>query len=135
MKNIHKISAGVVVVGFLVIASAAYAQVSITSQDFFGRGKQEAFDQSIVGVVTAVKNNDLIVDIQASPTAAITSYTIETGNAKVLKSGIISLVGSIQINDKIVVIGTVSGTNITAKIIIDGSLPLVRGPPVNKEAA
>jgi hypothetical protein len=131
MKNIHKISAGIAIAGFLVVASAAYAQNATTNKGFFGHGG--SFTRPIVGTVTAISDNDLIIDVQASSTAAITNYTINTSNAKVLKSGTTTSIGSIQINDKIAVIGTVSGTNITAKVIIDGILPQTTGPPAGKK--
>ena len=129
MKNARKISTGFAVVSFLIFVGIAHADI--------GQGNHQLFVRPIVGVVTAVNDNDLIIgviDAQGSSTAIITNYTVETHNARILKLGTTILVGSIQINDKIVVIGTVSGTNITAKVIFDGVLPLVRGPPVDKEA-
>jgi len=123
MKNIHKISIGVTFVGFFFVIATVHADTG-----HMGRSSL-TLPKSISVVVTAVSDNDQTIYVQTGSTDAITSYTIETGNAKTLKSGIASSVSSIQINDNILAIGAVSDTNITAKIIIYGFLPLVRGPP------
>jgi hypothetical protein len=130
MKNIHKISTGIAIAGLLVIASAAYAQTASTNKGFFGHGGHAAFVRPIAGTVSAINGTtSLTMTVQASSTAAITTYTVNTSGSKILKSGATTTVSSIQVNDKISVIGTVAGTNITAKVIIDGVLPQTTGPP------
>ncbi len=121
MKNIHKISTGIAIAGLLVIAGAAYAQTASTNK---------GFARPIIGTVSAINSStSLTMTVQASSTAAITTYTVNTSGSKILKSGVTTTVSNIQINDKISVIGTVAGTNITAKVIIDGVLPQTTGPP------
>jgi hypothetical protein len=130
MKSIHKISTGIAIAGLLVIASATYAQTASTTKGFFSHGGHAPVARPIVGIVSAINGStSLTMAVQASSTAAITNYTVNTGSAKILKSGTTASIGSIQINDKISVIGTVAGTNIAAKVIIDGVLPQTTGPP------
>ena len=120
MKNIHKISTGIAIAGLLVIAGAAYAQTASTNK---------GFARPIIGTVSAINSStSLTMTVQASSTAAITTYTVNTSGSKILKSGATTTVSNIQINDKISVIGTVAGTNITAKVIIDGVLPQTTWP-------
>jgi len=129
MKNINRISAGFAAIAFLVVASAAYAQTVTTIGGAAGHSNHKAIERPIVGVVTLVNNGSISMTVQASSTAAITTYTVSTNGAKIIKSGATTTVSSIQINDKIAVIGTVSGTDIAAKTIIDGILPHTTGPP------
>ena len=126
MKNIHKISASAVIVSFLVIASSVFAQTTVT----MGLSGHAGFSRPIVGTVSAISSpTSFTMSVQASSTTAITNYTVNTANTKVLRSGVAISASSIQINDKIAVMGTVLGTNITAKTIIDGILPQTTGPP------
>ena len=130
MKSINKIPIAVAIVGFLVVASAACAQTASTTRGSFGHGGNASFARPIVGIVSSVDDStNLTITVQASSTAAITTYTVNTSNSKILRSGATTTASSIQINDKIAVIGTVSGTNINAKIIFDGVLPQTTGPP------
>jgi hypothetical protein len=134
MKSIHKISTGIAIAGILVIASAAYAQGASTARGFSGHGGHAPFSRPIVGIVSAINGQtSLTMTVQASSTAAITNYTVNIGSTKILKSGTTTSIGSIQINDKISVIGAVAGTNITATVIIDGVLPQTTGPPAWKK--
>jgi len=135
MKNTNKLSISIVVVGFFVVASAAYAQTATTTKGFFSHGGHPPFSRPIAGVVTAVNGSDLTVTVgeASSAVAAITNYTVNASTAKILRSGTTTTLSSIQISDKVAVIGTVSGTNITAKLIIDGILPHTTGPPAWKK--
>lgn len=121
MKNIQKISAGLAVAGLLAITGVAYAAT--------GHGAHGPFTRPLVGTVSALGTGSFSMVVQASSTAAVTTYTVETGNAKILKAGTTTLASSIQVNDKVAVIGTVSGTTVTAKTVIDGIVPRTTGPP------
>jgi V8-like Glu-specific endopeptidase len=123
VKNIHKISIGVTFVSFFFIIATVHADTGHISIS------RSALPESIPGVVTAVSNNDLTVYVQTGSTAAITNYTVQASNTKFQRSGVISSASGIQANDKVIVMGTVSGINVIAHTIFDGTLPLVRGPP------
>ena len=55
------------------------------------------------------------------PTA--TTYTVDASNATVMKNGATSAVSSIAVGDTVMIEGTVSGTNVAAKMIRDGVVP------------
>ena len=130
-KNINRIGVAVASVGFLIIAGVAYAQTTATVKTFFAHGSHVASSRPIAGTVTSINGSaNLILSVQASSTAAITNYTVTIGNARILKAGATSTVSNIQLNDKITVIGTVSGMNIAAKVIFDGVIPHTTGPPM-----
>ena len=125
MKNIHKISIGVTFVSFFFVIAIVHADTG-----HIGANKQVlAFPGPITGVLIAVNSNNLVIEAQSGSTAAITSYTIESSRARILKSSTASPVSSTYINDNILAVGAVPRTNITAKVIFDSTLPLVRGPP------
>ncbi|MDR3558341.1 MAG: DUF5666 domain-containing protein [Candidatus Pacebacteria bacterium] len=129
-RNINKISAGIAIAGFFVIATVAYAQTAATAKTFMEHGSRTPSVRPITGTVSATNGStSLTMTVQASSTAAVTTYTVNTSNARVMKDGTTTPVTSIQINDKIAVVGTVSGMNITAKVIFDGVIPHTTGPP------
>ena len=130
-RNINKISVGIAVAGFFVIASVAYAQTAATAKTFFEHGSHAPSARPISGTVSATSGStSFTMTVQASSTAAVTTYTVNTTNARVLRDGTTTPVTSIQIGDKIAVVGAVSGTNITAKVIFDGIIPHTTGPPI-----
>jgi hypothetical protein len=133
-RNINKISVGIAIAGFLVITSVAYAQTAATAKTFFEHGRHAPSARPIVGTVSATNGStSLTMTVQASSTAAVTTYTVNTSNARVLKDGTTTPASSIQINDKIAVVGTVSGMNVTAKVIFDGVIPHTTGPPAGNK--
>ena len=123
MKNTHKIPTGIAIAGFLIFAGIAHADIGHIGNS------PSVLQRPIFGVVTVVRNNDLTIVVQDGPTAVITSSTVEAGKTRVLRSDATALVSSVQINGKILAISAVSSANKTAKVITDGILPNVRGPP------
>ena len=75
----------------------------------------------IRGTVSAISGTSITMTGVAAPNrgTAIT-YTVDASSATVMKSGAASSVSNIAVGDTIIVQGTVSGTNITAKTIRDG---------------
>ena len=53
-------------------------------------------------------------------TTTATTYTVDASSATVTKNGAASTVSAIAVGDTVMVQGTVSGTNVTAKTIRDG---------------
>jgi hypothetical protein len=83
----------------------------------------------VMGTVSAVNGTTLTVTSKARPnrgssaTATVATpitYTVDASSATVTKSGTASSVSAIVIGDTLMVRGTVSGTNVTAKTIMDG---------------
>jgi hypothetical protein len=70
-----------------------------------------------MGTVTAVNGNTITLTGKNG-----TSYTVDASNATVEKISTVS-VSNIQTGDTLMVQGTTSGTNVTAKNIVDGQFP------------
>ena len=87
----------------------------------------------VFGTVTAINGNILSVSGHGGPKTATTTFTVDATNAKILKVGAPGSktssttvsVSSIRVNDMVAVMGTVSGTTITAKTIIDGIMGMM----------
>ncbi len=84
---------------------------------------------AIFGTVTAVNGTILTVLGKEGfgSTTASTTYSVDAANAKVQKNNATSSVSAIAVNDSVLVVGTVSGTNVTATDIRDGIV--MRGGP------
>jgi hypothetical protein len=83
----------------------------------------------VMGTVSAVNGNTITVTAKARPNkgssatatvAAPVTYTVDASSATVTKSGTASSVSAIAIGDTLMIRGTVSGTSVTAKTIMDG---------------
>lgn len=57
---------------------------------------------------------------EGGTTTPAVTFTVDASNATVIKAGATSTVASIATGDYVLVLGTVSGTNIVAKTIVDG---------------
>jgi hypothetical protein len=95
----------------------------------FGKGGMQGRKPGVVGTVSAVNGTTLTVTSKARPnkgsstTATVATpvtYTVDASNATVTKSGTASSVSAIAVGDTVMVRGTVSGTSVTAKTIMDG---------------
>jgi hypothetical protein len=105
-------------------------------------GPGPAMPPGIFGTVTAVNGDTLTVNAMnfrgphpmnatsSAPIATTTTYTVDATNATVTKNGATSTVSAISVNDKVLVRGTVSGTNITATAINDGVTGNQPGGPI-----
>lgn len=84
---------------------------------------------TVVGTVSAVNSNTLTISGRngfmsgrVGSTSAATIFTVDASNATVIKGNATSSVSSISVGDVVVIQGTVSGTNIAAKLIRDGMI-------------
>lgn len=83
----------------------------------------------IFGSVTSINGSTLtIVARSYGQNAATTTYSVDASHATVIKANATSTLASVAIGDKVSVLGTVSGTNVTAKMILDGLMPGIRKP-------
>ncbi len=98
----------------------------------------------IFGTVTAVSGNTITISGKQGfgvNAATLTTFTVDATNAKIIKDGpadapTVVPVSSINVGDRIMVQGVVNGTNITATMIRDGKIPMMRkggdkNPPVS----
>jgi len=78
----------------------------------------------VSGIVMAVNGNVITLNVHQglSSTTATTTFTVDATSAIVRKNNATSTVSSIAVGDRISVLGTVNGTNVVAKTIIDGMM-------------
>jgi len=94
----------------------------------------------VMGTVSAISGNSITVTSKARPnrgssaTATVATpvtYTVDASSATVTKSGTASSVSAVAVGDTIMVRGTVSGTNVTAKTIMDGMPHFTKPAPAS----
>lgn len=134
----------IVAAGFvasLAVALPVFAQTPTGIQGGWGGrvGMRGSMMPGIFGTVSAVDGTTLTVTGKGRPNASGaasgTVYTVDASNAKVMKNGTTSAVSDIATGDTVMVVGTVSGTNVAATTIRDGMNGMMKGrstPPANK---
>jgi hypothetical protein len=80
----------------------------------------------VVGTVTAVSGNTVTLTGNNG-----TTYTVDASSAQISKVVTLS-VGDIKVGDTVGVQGSVSGTSVTAKHIMDGVPPKAQAPPAQQ---
>ena len=70
---------------------------------------------AVFGTVSAINGTNLSVTSKASKN----SFTVDASNATVMKNNATSTLSSVTVGDTVVIMGTVSGTNVTATSIRD----------------
>ena len=83
---------------------------------------------AVVGTVSAVSGTTLTISGRQgfSTSTPAATFTVDASNATVRKGNATSTVSAIAVGDTVAIVGTVSGSNITATMIRDGML--MRGP-------
>lgn len=72
------------------------------------------------GTITAINGNQLTITNKSNVT-----YTVDATNAKIIKNNATSSISSLNVNDNVIIQGTVNGNSVVASSIID------RGPTPN----
>jgi hypothetical protein len=85
----------------------------------------------IAGTVTAVNGTTITVSGKNKSDAPTVVYTINAASATVKKDDVASTVSGIAVGDMVRIEGTVSGTTVTATIIVDGRTPAPSMPQGN----
>lgn len=77
----------------------------------------------VFGTVSAINGTTLTVDGHSASTTATTTYSVDASSAKIFKGSATTTatISNIAVGDKVVVEGTVTGTSVVAKVIIDGA--------------
>jgi hypothetical protein len=94
---------------------------------FGGRG-MGGMGRGVHGTVSAISGNTLTVTSTNPQTQVASTYTVDATSATVLKGDgttkpAASTLSAVAVGDNVSVEGTVSGTSVTAKMIIDGPMP------------
>ena len=129
----------------VILASAgavthANAQVANSAMPSFGGGMFQfhkggempghtGMRPAAFGTVTAVNGATLTVSATNPKDSTVTTYTVDATNAKVTKDRAAGTLASILVGDKVAVVGTVSGTSITATAVNDGVMMGGMGMP------
>ncbi len=98
----------------------------------FARGKMGAEGmgmRGIFGTVSAVSGNAITVNATQRPNATTTAqvFIVDATNAKITKNNAAGTISSIAVGDTVMVEGSVTGTNVVAKMIRDGVVPKPEG--------
>lgn len=72
----------------------------------------------VAGKVTSINGNSITITNGSNVT-----YVVDASNAKIVKRGSVSGIGSVAVGDELVVQGTVNGSSITATSVIDRGTP------------
>ncbi|MDE2311745.1 MAG: hypothetical protein KGJ93_01475 [Patescibacteria group bacterium] len=124
MNQLKKFAAPLAAFAVIVAAAAGLTFVHLSQAQgsgfgFLGRGHMGG---GISGIVASVSGNTITLTGANNAT-----YTVDASGAQIEKfannAKTTITVGDIQTGDTLHVRGTVSGTNVTAKNIIDGTLP------------
>ncbi len=95
---------------------------------FGGRGPG-GMGRGVHGTVSAISGNTLTVTSTNPKTSVATTYTVDASSAKVLKGDgttkpAASTLSSVAVGDNVMVDGTVTGTSVTAKMVVDAPMPV-----------
>lgn len=79
----------------------------------------------IIGTVSAVSGNTITVTGKKGfgTTATDVTYTVDATNSVIIKEKATGTITDIVVGDTIMVQGTITGTNVVAKVIHDGKMP------------
>lgn len=150
MKNKFLLAAsGSLIAGALLVslaAGTAFAQTTTTNPPQNGGWSgshtgtaHPGMKPAVFGTVSAINGDTLTVTSKmggprgangsSTSTAApvTTTYTVDATNATVFKNNATSSLSSVAVNDTVMVMGTVSGTSVTATTIRDGVMPMMGG--------
>ena len=83
---------------------------------------------AVIGKVVSVSGTTLTVSGHSGPDTATTTYTVDASSAKIMKgkptaTSTPATISDVAVGDNVLVIGTASGTTVTAKVIVDGLPP------------
>ncbi len=90
-------------------------------------GEMGSTTPAVIGKVVSISGTTLTVTGRSANNAT-TTYTVDASAAKIMKgkqtaTSTPATISNVAVGDNVVVIGTLSGTSITAKVIIDGLPP------------
>ena len=126
-----------VAVGDTVMAQGTVSGTSVTATNihdgkmpaggFGGRGPG-GMGRGVHGTVSAISGNTLTVTATNPKDSTTSTYTVDASSATVLKGDgttkpAASTLSAVAVGDTVMVGGTVSGTSVTAKMIVDGPMP------------
>ena len=135
-----------IAVGDTVMANGTVSGTSVTATaihdgkmpaggaDFGGRGMGGSgqggmgASRGVHGTVSAISGTTLTVTSTNTKTNTTSTYTVDASSATVLKGDgttkpSTSTLSAVAVGDTVSVMGTTSGTSVTAKTIIDGPMP------------
>jgi hypothetical protein len=133
------VSVSNIAVGDTVMANGTVNGTSVTataihdgkmSGGFGGRGMwgPGGMGRGVHGTVSAINGSTLTVTSTNPQTNVASTYTVDASNATVLKGDgttkpSTSSLSAVAVGDNVMIMGATSGTNVTAKMIVDGPMP------------
>ena len=134
-KQVYWFAGLMMVLGLIAVAPAFAATAPTGGAGGWGGGMHSGPMMSgsrmapgVFGTVTAISGDTLTVtqarrerpNATTTTAAAVTIYTVDATNAKVMKNGTSSTLSAIETGDTVMVQGTMTGTNVAATVIRDG---------------
>lgn len=123
MSKKFTISSTIAAAAFLSLAAVTYAAGNVSHGS---APHPHASFRTLTGTVASVQTDSFTLAVQGSSTAL---YTVSAGSARILKSGTAASSSAIAVSDKVRVVGEVSGTQVTARVVIDGVPSRSNAPP------
>lgn len=112
------LASGLVIIS-LVVSATAFASTTYTTKEGERIGAHIGLIKNKVpavsGTVSAINGNNITLTAKDG-----SIYTIDATNAKITKNNSVTQISNVAIGDKLLVIGSLSGTNVAATDIIDG---------------
>ena len=138
IKKAASFTAGFALVASMLLANSANAAENSKGQGNESSGNnglrigQSAMMKPVVnGTVLSVSGNSITVTVKghkikpkstSTPASTPTTYTVDATNAVIMSEKATSTVSSILVGDKIMVQGTITGTNVVATTIRDNKI-------------
>lgn len=116
---------GLVAVAFLASSPAAAESVTNSMKKMPGIMMAHERD-AVAGTVASVNGNIFTVNEERNASSSVL-YTIDASNAKVFSNGATSTISEIQTGDKVFIKGKISGTNVTANVVVEGAVNGILG--------
>jgi hypothetical protein len=116
-KKITLVSSLIVLSLLITVTAFATADNSITERSRENHIISKLKFSGVTGTVTAVSGTNITIS------AATGNYTVDAANAKLNRGKATLKIVDIKIGDTIIVRGTVSGNNVSAKSIFDNAFP------------
>lgn len=115
----------------LIATSPVFAQTNSSSGKGIGKVERQIKKPIITGTVATINGISFTVTTKAKHKGGVaTTYIVDASNATVTKNGVVSTISSIAVGDKVMIQGTLNGTNVVAQTIRDGITKKLPAEPI-----
>ncbi len=119
-STLANIAVGDVVMVEGTVSGTSVTATAIRSGMMMGGRGMGREGHGILGTVASVSGSSLTVTSKKEDSNTTTTYTVDASKATVTKNGAASSLANIAVGDMVMVQGAISGTTVTANMIMDG---------------